>query len=150
LATFACDLDFTLDAFVSAPAFDFAELVSTPEFDFFDFAPLDLDEYMVVISISSNSSMISAVLMSVVVFDLADLEGMDNLAELKGMDKNEGRMILFDDLEGIDKEEELLRRIFDDFVAMNDSSSLAEAETECEAFLALGRGGSLKMRYALE
>lgn len=138
LATFACDLDFTLDVLVSAPAFDFADLVSTPDSDLSDFVSLDFDEYEGASSISSERSVISAVFLSV--FDLADLEGMD---------KDEGRTIIFDDLEGLDEEDEILR-IFNDFAVMNESSSLAEAETEEEAFPALGRVGSLKRRYALE
>lgn len=76
------------------------------------------------------------------------------------MDKDEsGRTVILDDLEDEEtyKEEEEVERqrfVFDAFPPSNDPSvSTDESEKEL-AFpalaLALGRGGSLKMRYALE
>ena len=71
------------------------------------------------------------------------------------MDKEEedGRTVILDDLEDEEetyKEVERQRFAFDAFAPSNDPS-VVESEKEL-AFpaLALGRGGSLKMRYALE
>jgi hypothetical protein len=65
------------------------------------------------------------------------------------MDKDEGRTRILDDLEEEETYKEVERlRAFDDFAVIDPS--LTEENEEIMVFPALGRGGSLKMRYALE
>ena len=100
--------------------------------------------------ISPECSEISAVPLSVLDFlSIPSLTALDSLTVLEEMDKDEGRTRILDDLEEEETYKEVERlRAFDDFAVIDPS--LTEENEEIMVFPALGRGGSLKMRYALE
>ena len=171
-------VSFSLDDLLSAPVLSSTldDLLSAPDsapvFDFFaDFAPPpppppppfpssldDLEEYAGASSmispecpdISPECSEILAVPLSVLDFlSIPSLTALDSLTVLEEMDKDEGRTRILDDLEEEETYKEVERlSAFDDFAVIDPS--LTEENEEIMVFPALGRGGSLKMRYALE